>query len=406
MRLPFTLLVQLSWRNLWRQRRRNAMLLAAIVVAVGTVVFANAVIRGYQGDMLNDAVNNLTGHVKVLAPGYRADPSIDKSFTIAPEWQPALDPSVVLGWTSRVRVPAVIMSERETRGIQLVGVDPGTESLISFLGEVDIIGEYLNGPGDRRVLIGKALAEQLDTKLGRRIVMITQGSDGLNRERGFRIAGLYDGEGTGVEKVFVFTGRDTLQEMLDTTAITEISVRLIADEYGGLAGRRLASSFSDLEVMGWRELQPQVAAMFAFADAAIFIWFTIMMIALGFGLINTLVTAVLERTRELGMLRAVGMRPRAVVAQVVIESVLIVSVGLVLGLAVGVWLVSLLDEGIDLGRWAAGVEMFGIRTVLVPRLLVGDLVLVAVMTVIFGVIASFYPALRAVKIRPLEAMRR
>ena len=382
------------------------MLLMAIVVAVGTVVFANAVIRGYQGDMLNDAVNNLTGHVKVLAPGYRADPSIEKSFAIAPEWQPSLDPSLVLGWTSRVRVPAVIMSERETRGIQLVGVDPDTESLISFLGEVDIIGEYLNGPDDRRVLIGKALAEQLDTRLGRRIVMITQGSDGLNREKGFRIAGLYDGEGTGVEKVFVFTGRDTLQAMLDTTAITEVSVRLIADEYGVLAGRQLASSFSDLEVMGWRELQPQVAAMFAFADAAIFIWFTIMMIALGFGLINTLVTAVLERTRELGMLRAVGMRPRAVVAQVVIESVLIVSVGLVLGLGVGVWLVSLLDEGIDLGSWAAGVEMWGMRTVLVPQLLVADLVLVAIMTVIFGVIASFYPALRAVKIRPLEAMRR
>jgi len=404
--LPFTLLVQLSWRNLWRHRRRNGMLLAAILVAVGTVVFANAVIRGYQGDMLNDAVNNLAGHVKVLAPGYRADPSIDKSFTIAPDWQPPLDPSLVLGWTSRVRVPAVIMSERETRGVQLVGVDPERETLISFLGEVDIIGGYLEGPADRRVLIGKALAEQLDTRLGRRIVMITQGSDGLNREAGFRIVGLYDGEGTGVEKVFVFTGRETLQALLDTTAITEISVRLIADEYGALAGRQLAASFSDLEVMGWRELQPQIAAMFAFADAAIFIWFTIMMIALGFGLINTLVTAVLERTRELGMLRALGMRPRAVVAQVVIESVLIIGVGLVLGLAVGVWLVSLLDEGIDLGRWAAGVEMFGMRTVLVPRLLVADLVLVAIMTMIFGLIASFYPALRAVRIKPLEAMRR
>jgi ABC-type lipoprotein release transport system permease subunit len=406
MKLPFTLLVRLSWRNLWRHRRRNSMLLAAIVVAVGTVVFANAVIRGYQGDMLNDAINNLTGHVKVLAPGYRSDPSIEKSFAVAPEWQPPLDPSLVLGWTSRVRVPAVIMSERETRGVQLVGVDPGTESLISFLGEVDIVGEYLEGPDDRRVLIGRALAEQLETKVGRRIVMITQGSDGLNREAGFRIAGLYDGEGTGVEKVFVFTGRDALQAMLDTTTITEISVRLIADEYGALAGRQLAESFADLEVMSWRQLQPQVAAMFAFADMAIFIWFTIMMIALGFGLINTLVTAVLERTRELGMLRALGMRPRAVVAQVVIESVLIVSVGLVLGLAVGVWLISLLDEGIDLGRWAAGGELWGIHSVLVPQLLMADLVLVAIMTVIFGVIASFYPALRAVKIRPLEAMRR
>ena len=236
--------------------------------------------------------------------------------------------------------------------------------------------------------------------------MITQGSDGLNREAGFRIAGLFDGEGTGMEKLFVFTGRDALQAMLDTTSITEISVRLIADEYGALAGRQLTASFADLEVMGWRELQPQVAAMFAFADAAIFIWFTIMMIALGFGLINTLVTAVLERTRELGMLRAVGMRPRAVVTQVVIESVLIVSVGLLLGLAVGVWLVSLLDEGIDLGRWAAGGELWGFHSVLVPRLLVADLVLVAIMTIVFGVIASFYPALRAVKIRPLEAMRR
>ena len=406
MKLPFKLLVQLSWRNLWRQRRRNSMLLAAIVVAVGTVVFANAVIRGYQGDMLNDAVSNLAGHVKVLAPGYRADPSIEKSFAIAPEWRPPLDPSLMVGWTARVRVPAVIMSERETRGVQLVGIDPGNETLISFLGEVDIVGDYLDGADDRRVLVGKALLEQLDTRVGRRIVMITQGSDGLNREAGFRIAGLYDGEGTGVEKLFVFTGRDTLQAMLDTTAITEISVRLIADEYGALAGAQLASSFTNLEVMGWRELQPQVAAMFAFADMAIFIWFTIMMIALGFGLINTLVTAVLERTRELGMLRAVGMRPRAVVAQVVIESVLIVSVGLVLGLAVGVWLVSLLDQGIDLGSWAAGVEMWGIRTVLIPQLLVADLVLVAVMTVIFGVIASLYPALRAVKIRPLEAMRR
>lgn len=404
--MPVSLLVQLSWRNLWRHRRRNGMLLLAIVVAVATVIFANAAIRGYQGDMVEDAVGNLTGHLKVLAPGYRSDPSIEKSFPVRADWRPDIDRDLLAGWTARIRVPAVIMSERETRGVQLVGIDPAEETAISFLGGVAIAGEFLEGPDDRRVLIGRALAEQIDTDVGRRIVIMTQGADGANREAGYRVAGVYDGEGTGLEKVFVFTGLKPLQALLDTGAVTEISVRLNDDDQEAAASQTLADDFAGLEVVGWRELQPQVAAIFEFADVAIFIWFAIMMIALAFGLINSLVTAVMERVRELGMLRAVGMRPGAVVAQVVIESVLIVSVGLVIGVLTGAWLVALLDDGIDLGRWARGAEMFGMRTVLVPKLLPSDVVLVSVMTLVFGIFASLYPALRAVKVKPLEAMRR
>ncbi len=158
--------------------------------------------------------------------------------------------------------------------------------------------------------------------------------------------------------------------------------------------------------MRWQQLEPQFAAMFAFADVAIFIWFLIMMGALIFGLVNTLVTAVMERTRELGMLRAVGMRPGAVVVQVVTESTLIMIVGIVSGLAVGALLIWWLSGGIDLSRWAAGAELAGMSTRLTPRLFPGDLVLVAGMSLVFGVLASLYPAWRAVKIEPLEALRR
>lgn len=403
--MPLDLLLHLSLRNLFRHRRRNLMLLAAVCVAVTGVTVLNSLIRGFQEDMRESAVENLTGHVKILAPGYRDDPGIARSFELARDW--ALPEEDVLGWAPRVRVPAVIMSERETRGVQLVGVEPARED-ISFLGDVPVEGERLRGEDDNRILLGRALAEQLETDVGYRLVIITQGADGANREAGFRVAGLYDAEGTGLEKAFVFTGLSYLQSLLDAPRVTEVSIRLEQErevETRSLV-KHLTEVFTGQDVLRWQELEPQAAAMYAFADMAVFIWFLIMMGALVFGLVNTLVTAVMERTRELGMLRAVGMRPGAVVVQVVLESSLIMMAGVAVGLALGCLVIWWLADGIDLSQWAAGMELAGMRSVLVPRLLVGDLVLVAGLSLALGVLASLYPAWRAVKVKPLEALRR
>ena len=316
------------------------------------------------------------------------------------------------GWAARIRIPAVIMSERETRGIQFVGVDPAREN-ISFLGEVSIAGEGLQDARDNRVLLGAELARQLETQVGRRLVIITQGLDGKNREAGFRIAGLYDAEGTALEKQFVFTGVAALQQMVDAEVVTEVSVKL--EDEALVANRslerdvksRLSSFFSTLDVMDWQQLEPQAAAMFVYVDSAILIWFMVIMGALIFGLVNTLITAVMERIREFGMLRAVGMKPSAVVMQVVLESTFIMLAGVAVGIVVG-WLLCTvwLGDGIDLSQWAEGIEMAGMRSRLTPKLMGQDVVLVTVLSLLFGVIAALYPAWRAVKIKPLEAIRR
>lgn len=407
--MPLGLIVQLSLRNLLRHRRRNLLLLMAVAVAVGSVLVTASLIRGFQIDLADSAVSNLTGHVKVQAPGYRDDPTIERGFELGDAWQGAIQQAPVLGTAARVRVPAVVMSERETRGIQLVGVDPGAES-ISFLGDVDIRGEALTGADDRRLLIGEALAEQLKTDVGRRLVLMAQGSDGRSREAGFRIAGTFDSEGTSLEKAFVFTGTERLQDMLDTGAVTELSVRLQdvpeLDAEMEAIRLRLAKAYPDLEVANWLELEPQAAAMFVYADTGIFIWFAVMMAALIFGLINTLITAVMERVRELGMLRAVGMRSGAVVTQVVIESSLIVSIGVAVGAVVGYALSTLwLGDGIDLSQYAEGMEMAGMRSILVPRVLTSDFLMICSLSVVVGVLASLYPARQAVKPSPLQALR-
>lgn len=402
--MPLKLLVALSVRNLFRHKRRNLMLLMAIVVAVAGVVVTNGLIRGMQFDMREAAVANLTGHIKVLAPGYLDDPNIEKSFELAPDWQP--DIPEMEGWARRIRIPAVIMSERETRGVQFVGVDPAQEN-ISFLGDVDITGEGLTDAEDGRVLIGVELARQLETEVGRRLVLITQGLDGRNREAGFRIAGLYDAEGTALEKQFVFTGVTALQRMVEAPVVTEVSIKLVDELKEAAVKDSLSGAFSALDVMDWQELEPQAAAMFVYVDSAILIWFLVIMGALIFGLVNTLITAVMERIREFGMLRAVGMKASAVILQVVFESTIIMLVGVSVGVLVG-WILATqwLGDGIDLSQWAQGVEMAGMRSVLTPHILAEDVILVTGLSLFFGVLAALYPAWRAVKIKPLEALRR
>ena len=146
--------------------------------------------------------------------------------------------------------------------------------------------------------------------------------------------------------------------------------------------------------------------MVRFADGVIFIWFGLMMSALTFGLINTLITSVMERVRELGMVRALGMQKHMVLTQVVVESSIIMAIGVVFGMLGGYLIYLSIADGIDLGSFAAGVEMAGMSSKLVPVVVWGDFVLVAYLSMILGVLASLYPAWRAMRVQPLDAMRR
>ncbi len=398
------LLLQLSIRNLLRHKRRNGMLLLAIAVAVAGVNASNTLLRGYQLDLLDTAVSNLTGHVKVHAPGYRDDPTIMNSFVIEDSFTPDVPSDVLLGWAPRVRIPGVIMSERETRGVQLVGIEPGAEG-ISFLRDAVIDGEFLTAADDNRVVLGKELLRQLESDIGRRLVIITQGADGLNRERGYRIAGSYDVQGTGLEKLFVFVGLEHLQALLETDAVTEVSVRLTTENYREPAKLSMAASLSDLEVMDWQELEPQAAEMFLFADGVIYVWFLLMMGALTFGLVNSLAAAVMERVKELGMMRALGMQKRTVVVQVVVESCVMMALGVLAGTLLGALIYAAISDGIDLTAWSDGIELFGVASLLVPVMLPSDLLTVAFSSMLLGIAASLYPAWRVVQVQPLDALR-
>ena len=403
-----TLLFNLSLRNIVRYRRRNFFLFAAIAVAVGGTTLSNSLIRGWQADMLETAVSGLSGHIKMQAPGFADDPSLQRAFSASTNV--VLDDQLpVAGIAKRINLPAVISSERETRGVAMIGIDPADEA-ISFYRDFEVNGEILTGPDDGRLLIGKALAETLQTKVGRRVVMILEGADGKSRERGYRIAGVFDSPTNWPEEALVFTGLQALQHTLATVGlanpITELSVVLVSDKDRPSAAEKLRDQHPQLLVKDWRQMQPQIAEIVDVVDATMVIWFVLIMSALTFGLVNTLIATVMQRTQELGMLRALGMNKQLLLIQVVMECVGIMVVGVIAGLILGVLLVFGLGEGIDLSAFSESVEAFGMSTFLKPVLTVEDLLLFGGLSMLVGLFASFFPARRALKISPLMAMNR
>ncbi len=355
----FKLIVSLSIRNLWRQRRRNSVLVVAIVIAVCGVIVLNSLIRGMMLQFLDTAVENFTGHVKIHAPGFRDDPSIERGFSFdSSHLVELLQDLPTQGWAARINIPAVVMSEREARGLQLVGIDPIQED-ISFVSDIAIEGSPLTDTNDSQIVIGRELMEELKTKLGRRIVVATQTADGSAREIGYRIVGVYDAESNNMEEAFALTGRAALQKLLGTDQFTELSIRFNTRDVDEDLIEAIRSAYPDLEVLGWKEFNPMARYMVQVGDVVLYVWLGIVMGALVFGLVNTLITAVLERTEEFGLFRALGMRPPMIVWQVVSESLILMIVGVGCGLVVSLLLLVWLGDGIDLSAFAEGVELMG-----------------------------------------------
>ncbi len=401
--MPIGLLVRLSYRNLFRHARRNTILLVSIAVAIAGVVFLNALLRGMQADLVDSARVNLTGDYRITAPGYLEDPQAARGFELTPHQIEQLDGLWPGRWSARLVVPMVISSERKNRGVLLVGIDPQQEAG-SFFADVEFVGETVAHARSTRLFVGKELLTQLRSGIGKRVVLTGQDESGTATERGFTIGGAFDAEGKNLEQQFVFIGRGALQGFLSTSLVTEVSILLSNPGHSSRVQDQLHSIFRDLTVTHWRESNAQTAALIDMMEFVSLIWFSIVMAALAFGLVNALVTAVMERHREFGVMRCLGMQRSTVLSQVMIESFFIMLTGVVLGMAAGWAGVSMAGGEIDLGRFAEGVAIAGLPSVISLQIHPEDLVSVILLSCVFGVLASLVPAWRANRQPLLQAI--
>ncbi len=382
-------------------------MLAAISVGVWAMIFMTALMRGMVDDMLHQGIRNLPGHIQIHHAEFRDDPSVVNSIASpGGELLGALNDSGTKHWTTRIKVPAVISSERESRGINLLGVEPEAENFITAIGEQIIEGRFLNADDDSGIVIGVKLAQRLETRLGKRVVVMSQDPENNIAERGFRIVGIYKAKVPGLEELNVYTARSTLQKLLKLD--NQISEIVIIDEdfrnVETLYQKIKAATPETLEIKAWYELDSYLNSMLNMMDGFVLVWIIIIFLALSFGLVNTLAMAVFERVREIGLIQALGMRPSMIVYQILLESLLLLLIGLSIGDVLAVITVKPLESGMDISYLAEGMAMMGASSMLYPALTLDDMITANVVVILLGTLTAILPAWRAAKLNPVQAI--
>jgi ABC-type lipoprotein release transport system permease subunit len=267
--------------------------------------------------------------------------------------------------------------------------------------------------GSRRlpgIAIGAAMAERLRVKLGDKVVMHAPGEVGLGA---FRVSGIFRTSSSEFDRSHAYLRLEDAQRLMSLPdRVTEVAVRLDDPDtlpaFHAFAASELARAqpAAALEVLTWKEREPRLAAMLGLMAQMTWIIYGAVFVAMAFGIANALLMMVYERIREFGMLRALGLQSGRLLALVLLESILMTLVGTLLGLAVGLPLVSWIGAvGIDLASFADGLTEFGIGTTVYTRIERRDIVLPIVVALITAVVAALWPAWKAVRLRPAEAIR-
>ncbi len=402
--------LQLAWRNIWRNPRRTSVILIAVIIGVWSMILIGALMRGIAIGMVKNGIATLTGHIQIHQKGYREDPAIENSITDLKTIEKALDdtlPGEAL-WCRRVRVNAIASNARHSSGVTLVGIDPPDEANVSFIRSALTRGRYLEPDDSYAILVGEALLEDLETKIGRKLVLMSQDMTQEIASRAFRIVGVFKAEMESTEKQFVFVTRPASQQWLKlNNRISEISILLPAGSdvmtvYDNLKSILRSENF---EVHNWRELLPFQTAYLRILDGFIWIWFLVVFVAMGFGIVNTTLMAVFERMREFGLMKALGMKPWWILREVLVESFLLLVTGMLVGNVLGfICIYAFSGSGIDLSAMAAGAEFAGMSRIIYPAIAARDLWVANLTVLLLGLLVSVYPAIKAARFTPVEAL--
>jgi ABC-type lipoprotein release transport system permease subunit len=263
--------------------------------------------------------------------------------------------------SERLLVNAMVASAENGAGVKVTGIDPEREKLVTNIFSKVAGGAYLEGKSTP-ILIGQQLAEKLSVKLRSRIVITMQTMDGTLTSGLFRVDGIYKTSNTMFDEANVFVRSDDLAALMesDSEICHEIAV-FLDDGYDlAVAAGAISSAFPQTDVKTWRELMPEVTYMEETMDVFMYFFMLIILAALVFGIINTMLMAVLERPHELGMLMAVGMNRKRVFGMILLETVMLSLTGGIIGIA-GAYSLVLFTyrKGIDLSFLADGIESMG-----------------------------------------------
>ena len=402
------LTLRLAWRNVWRNRRRSGIVLAAVGVGIAGVLLSMAINNGMVLQMVETAIKTDLGHLQIHASGYSANPGLELRLADGGRAAASVLDSVggIQAWAPRVRSEALVFSPRASAGVRVVGIDPDREAGVSLLARSIVGGRYLSDE-QQGVLVGAALGRRLQVGVGAKIVLSVQNLDGDLAGAAYRVAGVFQTASREFDQGVVFVLLDDAQRLLGLgDAISEVALVVRQERDIEPIQRQVAARLGTaVEVHTWKDLVPLLVQMIDVLDSSAWYVYAAVFIAMLFGIANVLLMAVYERIREIGVVMALGMKPRRLAGVIVLESTILTFLGLVMGYGCALVTVAALSDGIDLSRFAEGLTAYGIGTRIVPVIRAKDVGIPVLSAMVTAIVASLWPAVRAVRFHPAEALR-
>jgi ABC-type lipoprotein release transport system permease subunit len=402
--------LMLGWRNIWRNRRRTLISMSAIGVGLLLVIFYSGMVGGMMGDAKHQLDNGGLGHVEVFARGYRPRRDVALSMSDGARWlnDAKLPPGAESG--TRVLARGLATSARGTDPVQVLGVNWDREKLLSaHLRQVT--AGALPAPDDERgVLVGEQLAERLALKVGSKVRLMVQRADSEMGADLFRVRGIFHSVAPVIGQRQLYISQGAARTLLGLeTASHQVVIQLPDPQQADLVATQLKQELGEgFEVLTWGELLPVLKRMEALTNNVVFALAFFVYLLVGLGVLNTMLMSVLERTREFGVLMALGTRPSSVLKVVLAESFWIATLSAVLGAVLGsllTWHFS--TSGLRLVGAGESFQLEGatISTLVKTRFNVADILKASTFVYVMALVVGLYPASRITRLQPAEALR-
>jgi len=471
---------EIAWKNVWRNKTRSLIVIAAVAIGVFAGIFTMAAINSSVVQRIDAAVNEELSHIQINNKDFRASGDIQNLIPDYSLIKTVLDSTPgVESVTGRIIVRGIASTSAKSTGAQITGIDTAAERHIFTLYRKLIPGTGTYFGSDTKfntVFIGEKLAKELNiirfiltdesmdilrkrgtpetvlSKLdslknirftsekkfskafeslltasetrkyglgikeagwsyreGSKIILTFLDMNNVQTGAVFRVCGIYrtNNDMFEAQSVFVPTG-----ELRKLTGIPEgsyhrVIVRLSNNDLTDKVTPVIRNELPGYEVLSWKEIQPDLAMLADMAQQIYGVFMAIILAALAFGIVNTMLMSVLERTRELGMLAAIGMNRRKTFLMIMLESVFLSFVGGIAGMAMGAAAIAATARnGINLVKYSEGMEAFGFSAHLFPTIDAKFFFITALLIILTGILSSIYPARKALKLNPVEALRR
>ncbi len=399
--------LSLAWRNLWRTRRRSGVTIAAMIFGLWSMILTSGLHTGLINGMERNIVDVEMGEVQLFAPGYRKDPSL---FTRIEAPAPLLQSLDQAGFPASPRILGSGLGAmgKHSSGVVLKGVDVGRDREVSSVWKRLDQGAWLEAGDPTGVVLGTQLAKNLEASVGAELVLLSQAADGSMANDLYTVRGILGTVSGEVDQAGVYMTLEALREFLALPeGVHQIVVRRPKELPLAEAKEQVLALAPQLDVQTWRELIPSMAQILE--SERVGIWFLVGIIdtSIAIVILNAMLMSVFERTREIGVLKALGVSPWEVMLLINLESLLMTALASAIGLALSLGpSLYLRDVGLDMRDFGT-MEMSGIVIDPIWRseLTLTTFLLPTAMLFIFVGLASFFPSIRAALIRPIEAMR-